>query len=156
MRPLLTPIRMLLGFFAGFIAVLVFQQPVLALLYSLHVAARPAYSSAMTMPMGVPYVWSEAFWGGVWGVVLGALDSRWAAGGRLWQPVVVYSAVVPTLFEWFLQLAIVHGPFGGAWTLGVIVTPFIINACWGLGTEVVLSGLDVAWRLQEPPASRRW
>ncbi len=155
MRPPLIPIRMILGFFAGFIAVLIFQQPVLALLYALHFAARPAYSSAMTMPMGVPYVWSLAFWGGVWGVVLGAVDLRFPEGGRFWEAVAVYGAIVPTIFEWFLELAIVHRPFGGTWTVGVIVTPFIINACWGLGTEAILSVLSIAWRIQPPPTSQR-
>ncbi len=138
---------MLLGFFAGFIAVLVFQQPVLALLYGLHFALRAPYSTEMTLPLGVPYVWALAFWGGVWGVVLGGIDNQFPPGSRFWATVALYGAIVPTVLQWILVLALRHQPLGGAWTVGTILSPFIINAFWGVGAEIILAALSVAWRI---------
>ncbi len=144
----LTPFRMMLGFFAGFIGVLVAQQPLLALLYALHVAARAPYSTEMTMPMGRPYVWSMAFWGGVWGILLGMFHNRWREGPHFWRDVALFGAIVPTAFSWITTLVMTHHPFGGHWAVGVVLTPFMINAVWALATEVILAGLWIAWRVE--------
>ncbi len=138
---------MLLGFFAGFIAVLVFQQPVLALLYALGFTPQAPYSYVMTLPLGVPYVWARAFWGGVFGIILGGIDAGFPSGARFWQTVAIYGAVAPTVLEWILTLVLRHQPLGGVWTVGTIVCPFIFNAAWGIGAELFLTVLSVAWRI---------
>ncbi len=141
---------MMLGFFAGFIAVLIFQQPVVALLYGLHATSSAPYSADLTLPLGVPYVWALAFWGGVFGVVLGGIDGRFPAGAGLWRSVALYGAFVPTALQWILTLALPHRPLGGNWTVGNIITPFLANAVWGMGAEAILSGLSAAWRMDVP------
>ena len=69
MRPLKT---LILGFIAGFLAVLIFHQ---SLWYVLNLVGlippdRPAWPLDPIPPYGVPSVISKAFWGGVWGAVL--------------------------------------------------------------------------------------
>ena len=147
MREEIPSIRMLLGFFAGFVAVLVFQQPVLALLHALRFTPQASYSNAMTLPLGVPYVWARAFWGGVFGVILAGIDDRFPSGARLWQAVAIYGAIAPTALEWILVLALRHQPLGGVWTAGTIVAPFLFNAAWGIGAELFLAALSVLWRI---------
>ena len=46
--------KLLLGFLAGFIATLLFHQPVLALLNELGIAKGNLYSLRATAPLGVP------------------------------------------------------------------------------------------------------
>ncbi len=147
MREEITSIRMLLGFFAGFIAVLAFQQPPFALFHALGFTSQAAYSGDMTLPLGVPYVWAEAFWGGVFGIILGGIDNRFPSGARFWRAVTIYGAVAPTVLEWILTLALRHAPLGGVWTIGNVLTPFIANAAWGVGAEAILSALFLAWRI---------
>ena len=66
--------KVAVGFVAGFIAVLLFHQPALALLTQLGVAEASTYSFKATAPFGVPQLISLAFWGGVWGVVFALVD----------------------------------------------------------------------------------
>ena len=73
----------LLGFLAGFVAVLVFHQGAAWLLHMLTVKAQIGagvfgrvpfpFNMAPVKPFGVPQVLSWAFWGGVWGVALAFL-----------------------------------------------------------------------------------
>lgn len=138
---------MLLGFFAGMAAVLVFQQPVLALLHALRFTPQAPYSYDLTLPMGVPYVWARAFWGGVFGIILGGIDDRFPSGVAFWRAVALYGAIAPTALEWILVLALRHEPLGGVWTIGTILCPFIFNAAWGIGAELFLAVLSVLWRI---------
>src|SRR4051812_40075758 len=73
----------LLGFAAGFLAVLVFHQGAAVLLHLLTVKAGVGaglfgrvpfpYNTTPVPPFGIPQVISSAFWGGVWGVILAVL-----------------------------------------------------------------------------------
>ncbi len=147
MRDEIQSIRMLLGFFAGFVAVLLFQQPVLALLHGLRITPQAPYSNVTTLPLGVPYVWARAFWGGVFGVILAGIDNRFPAGAGLWKWAAIFGALAPTALEWILTLALRHQPLGGIWTIGTIVSPLLINAAWGVGAEAILSVISVRWRV---------
>ncbi len=65
--------RFLLAFGAGFIAVLVFHQGLLALLHTVNFAPCPAYQTIPTQPFNVPQFLSGAFWEGIWGLVWAAV-----------------------------------------------------------------------------------
>ena len=97
------PVRLVLAFAAGFLAVLVFHQTVLALLHALAVIPRPPFDLRPTEPLGVPAVVSLSFWGGVWGIAFAMLVPR-LASGRLfyWLSAFVFGAVVPTLVYAFV------------------------------------------------------
>ena len=56
-------------FAAGFISVLVFQQGTIAILNAVGFTPATPFSASRTWPLGVPQIWSFAFWGGVWGIV---------------------------------------------------------------------------------------
>src|SRR5215212_7436754 len=100
-RLMITPPRLLIGFVAGFISVLVFHQLCIGALWMLGVLPRPPWSLAPLPPWGVPSVLSTAFWGGLWGVAL-----LWTIERRLLRhPAVmafVFGAVLPSLVGWFI------------------------------------------------------
>ena len=86
------PRWLLTGFIAGFIAVIVFHQGALGALHASGLAPRPPYSFAPTNPFGVPQLWSIAFWGGVWGVILAAALGR-LTGARLVVAATIFGAI---------------------------------------------------------------
>src|SRR5688572_11812263 len=76
--------RLVWGFVAGFIAVLLFHQPALAFLSQVGFTQAVTYSFKATAPFGVPQVISLAFWGGVWGAVFAAVERRFPRRNLSW------------------------------------------------------------------------
>src|SRR5437763_16009307 len=68
-------------FAAGCISVLLFQMGALAILHALSVPGAGApFPYGATKPLSVPQIWSFAFWGGIWGIVFGAIEQRFPKG----------------------------------------------------------------------------
>lgn len=131
--------KLLLGFVAGFIAVLLFHQPALALLTELGFAKATTYAFNPTPPFNVPRVISIAFWGGVWGVVYAAIEHRLPRGGAYWLCAFLFGAILPTLVAWFVVAPLKGLPLAGGWQASRMLTGFVINGAWGAGTAVLLS-----------------
>jgi hypothetical protein len=130
--------KLILGFVAGFIAVLLFHQPVLALLTQMGIAKAATYSFAAVPPFGVPRVISIAFWGGVWGVVYAAVEQRFPRGAQYWVYAFLFGAIFPTLVAWFVVAPLKGQPVAGGWQASRMMTGFVINGAWGLGTGLLL------------------
>src|SRR5438309_2177849 len=84
------------AFVAGFLATLIFHQGLLALLHTVDAAAPAPFNMAATAPLGVPAVFSLAFWGGVWAIALWPLISP-NGSWRYWIVALVLGAIGPTL-----------------------------------------------------------
>jgi len=121
------------AFISGFLAVLVFHQVAIALLYSAGIVPVVPYDMSPTAPFGVPGVLSLSFWGGVWGLVL-YWFLRHAAGGAYWLRALVIGAVGPTA----VALLVVFPLKGIPVSVGVVVIGLIVNAAWGMGTALLL------------------
>jgi|SRR5438874_5479584 len=128
---------LLVGFLAGAAAVLLFHQSALALLHSLQFARSAPFSFTPTKPLGVPLLWSLAFWGGVWGVVLAAALAR-LDGARLIVAAAVFGAIAPTLVAWFVVAPLKGQPVAAGWAPAAMLVGPIVNAAWGLGTGIGL------------------
>ena len=75
------PVRLLwMAFAAGFIAVILFHQPMLSLLHAVGMTPARAYAVRPTAPLGTPQVISSAFWGGVWGIIFALFGARPGGG----------------------------------------------------------------------------
>ena len=132
----------LLGFVAGFAAVLVFHQGTAWLLHMLTVKAQIGagvfgrvpfpFNMAPVRPFGVPQVVSWAFWGGVWGIVLGLILAR-ARGPKFWVLATVIGAIAPTLVA-ILVVAPLKGMPRPANPAPLIAVGLIVNAVWGFAT----------------------
>jgi hypothetical protein len=138
--------KLVLGFLAGSIAVFLFHQPALALLNQLGIAQGNLYSFRTTAPLGVPQVISLAFWGGVWGVLFAAIRHRLPRGGLYWLYAFLFGACFPTLVAWFIVAPLKGLPIAGGWQLNRMLTGFLINGAWGLGTALLLAIGQRAWR----------
>lgn len=124
------------AFAAGFLATLLFHQPVLWLLNAAGVVQRAPYSMEATKPFGVPSVISLAFWGGVWGIIL-LMILRRSRGARYWILALVAGAIAPTLVAVFLVAPLKGQPLTGN-PLKLLAVGMIVNAAWGVGTAVLI------------------
>ena len=127
----------ILGFIAGFLAVLIFHQG-LWYLFEL-VGFTPFISRAWALdpipPFGVPWVISKAFWGGVWGAVLALLFQN-LRGGAYWGAWIIVGSVAPTLVAFFVVPPIKGQPIPLLWP--GFPAGLVINAFWGFGIALFL------------------
>jgi hypothetical protein len=128
---------LVVGFVAGFVAVLLFHQSALALLHAAQLSRSAPFSFTPTPPFGVPLLWSLAFWGGVWGVVLAAVLAR-LDGARLIVASLVFGAIFPTLVAWFIVAPLKGQPVAAGLVPAAMAVGPIVNAAWGLGTGIGL------------------
>jgi hypothetical protein len=132
------PRWLIVGFVSGVVAVLLFHQGALALLHALDLVARAPYSMTPTKPWGIPQLWSIAFWGGLWGVLLAAALAR-LEGVALVLAALVFGAVLPTLVAWFVVAPLKGQPVAAGWAPMAMMVGPIVNAAWGLGTGIGLA-----------------
>ncbi|WP_319421111.1 hypothetical protein [Pleurocapsa sp. FMAR1] len=123
---------------AGFLAVLVFHQPMLILLKNIGLAADnlTPYATNPTPPFGIPRVLSLALWGGVWGILL-AIAISGTQGLAYWLSGLLLGAIVPSLVNWFIVLPLKDEPVGGGWQVPGVATALIVNGVWGIGTVLL-------------------
>jgi len=127
-----------LGFAAGFVAVLVFHQAMLAVLNGIGLVARAPWAMDPTKPLGVPIVISAAFWGGVWGSVFALTVRRPVSAGRYLLAGLVFGAVLPTLVAWFVVAPLKGSPVAGGWDPSAMMVGPLVNGAWGIGTALIL------------------
>ncbi|MEO6958404.1 MAG: hypothetical protein ABI081_00260 [Burkholderiaceae bacterium] len=131
--------RYLLGFAAGFVAVLVFHQGMLTLLRAIHFISVAPFPLDPTSPFGVPKIWSLAFWGGIWGVVFVLLERSFPRHLLSYLiAAIVFGAIGPSLVAWFVVSPIKGLPMGGGFHSAGVITALSINGAWGLGTALFL------------------
>lgn len=128
---------LLLGFVAGFLAVLIFHQSVW---YVLNVVGlipweRPAWPLDPIAPLGVPSVVSKAFWGGVWGAALAPL-LQGLHGRAYWIGWTLIGAVATSLVALFVMPPIKGEPIPALWPR--LLVALLVNAAWGFGTGLFL------------------
>jgi hypothetical protein len=119
------------GFLAGAVAVLAVQQPALGFFHWLGWAQNPPYRMNPTQPFGVAQVWSNAFFGGLWGIVLAAAASRFRMPVLLLGLLV--GAIALPLVGWFVVAPIRGQPVAQGFNLARMWFSPLINGIWGLG-----------------------
>ena len=130
--------RYLLAFVAGFASTLIFHQGLLWLLHRAGASPRPAYVMKPVPPLGVPFVVSLAFWGGVWAVALLPLLARWNGSWSYWVAWLVAGAVLPSIVALFVVMPLKGMPVAGGGDPKIIVGALLLNGTWGLGTALLL------------------
>lgn len=130
--------RTAIVFAAGFLAVLIGHQPMVAALNALDLmpAGFVPYSFDPVPPLGVPSVISKAFWGGLWAVMLDLILGR-ARGFGYWAGWTILGAIALPLVAIFVVPPL----------KGLPVPPFAdrmpvfaaVNGVWGLATAALLT-----------------
>jgi hypothetical protein len=133
--------QLLVGFIAGFLATLIFHQLTLALLWSIGVAPSGPFSTAATQPFGVPAVLSLSFWGGVWGIFFALIHGGFPRSGGYWVAAFLFGAILPSLIALLVVLPLKGHPMGGGWHPPLLLTAFLINGVWCIGTGLILKAL---------------
>ncbi len=136
------PTRILFGFTAGFIATLTFHQLSVWVLWGVGLAPFAPYSMAATKPFAVPAVISLAFWGGIWGILFALIDRKFPTHGGYWGVAFLFGAILPSLVALLVVLPLKGRPPGGGWHPPLVLTAFLINGAWGVGTGLILKGLS--------------
>ena len=146
----------LIAFVSGFLSVLIFHQPMLIILKAIALAPDKLTPYAIASnSLGVPRVFSLAFWGGIWGLVL-AIAVTWTRGIGYWLSGLIIGALGPSLVNWFVVQPIKGEPVGGGWAIPGVLTSLIINGVWGLGTVLLFRLLGRSFLgSSQLPASER-
>ncbi|WP_373542448.1 hypothetical protein [Chamaesiphon sp.] len=129
-----TLLRFLIAFAAGFMSTLVFNQGTLAFLHAIAFTPIAPYPTAPTRPFGVPFFWSAAFWGGIWGIGLAAVIDRIQQRFFYWGIAFIFGMIAPTLVSIFVVFPIQGVPI----TPNIIFLILMVNAAWGIGTAFFL------------------
>jgi hypothetical protein len=124
-------------FAAGFISVLVFQSGANAILHAFGLAGQP-FGYASTQPLGVPAVWSFAFWGGVWGLVFGLAEKYFPTGPMYYVCAFLFGAIAPVLVLWFIVFPIKGAPVAAGWNLQRMMIQMLVHGCYGLGVGILV------------------
>jgi hypothetical protein len=132
----------ILGFVAGFFAVLIFHQGLWVVLYQIGMIPPdlPAWPMDPIPPFGVPSVISKAFWGGLWGAVLAPLLTG-LKGGRYWVGWIVIGSLALALTAVFVVPPIKGLPIPELWPR--LYYALLLNAAWGFGTALFLHLVNV-------------
>ena len=125
------------AFIAGFISTLVFHQGLLGLFFLAGISPRAPYSMLATAPLGVPSVFSLAFWGGVWGIALW-WSIRGKAGSAYWLWAAIIGALGPTVVALVVVFPLKGPPLAGGWDPKLIVGALLLNGVWGLGVALLM------------------
>ena len=133
-----TPARLGAGFLAGFLATLIFHQAAVTLLWLIGVARFAPFAMGATWPFGVPAVLSLAFWGGVWGILFAMIDGRFPARAGYWLTAFLFGGIFPSLVALLVVYPLKGRPMGGGWQAAILLTAFLINGVWGVGTGLFL------------------
>lgn len=92
------------------------------------------YPTTPTKPFGVPFFWSAAFWGGIWGIGLAAVLNRIQQRFFYWGIAFLFGMIVPTLVSIFVVFPIQKVTV----TSNLISLISIVNAAWGVVTAFFL------------------
>jgi hypothetical protein len=130
--------RLLLGFVAGAVSVLVFHQGALAVLHAIGLTPATAFSLQPTAPFGVPRLFSAAFWGGIWGLAFVTSDRRLPRRASSVLVGALFGALGPTLIAWFVVAPVKGQPLAAGGVPSAMLTGVLVNAAWGAGTALLL------------------
>jgi hypothetical protein len=133
--------RLLYGFIAGFFGTLIFHQLALAVLWIIRLAPFKPFSLMATKPFGVPAVFSLSFWGGLWGIIFILVHNTFSRR-VYWTSVFLFGAIFPSLVALLVVFPIKSLPMGGGWHPAFLLTAFLINGAWGIGTGLIFKILS--------------
>lgn len=134
------------GFIAGFLAVLVFHQGTAFVVHNLGNAmpwsvnllgrAPAPFNMVPVPPFGVPTVLSQAFWGGIWGIVLAAVLQRTRLPALLTG--FIFGALALTLVAFTLVATLKGQPLFAGGNKQIWLRAGLYNGAWGFGTALLL------------------
>ena len=137
--------RVVLGFIAAAIAVLIVHEGVIYLLTQGGLIRGAAWGMQPIPPWGVPRLINNVFWGGLWGALF-ALIYESLPGGWAWLKGLIYGLLIVVFSNWILLPLIKGQVFGqpnqvlfGGWDPRRMAAAAIIVGAFGLALGVIYS-----------------
>ncbi len=141
-----------LAFVAGFLAVVCFHQPTVALLHEYAGLGFTPYSTRVVPPLGVPAWFSASFWGGLWGIVMVWLFERAAIERGAFPFGLLFGGAVLTLVALFVVTPLKGGVVDMSAFPMRFAIGFLVNGAWGLGVVLFAQAFGL---LPRPDGFRR-
>jgi hypothetical protein len=130
--------NLLLGFIAGALAVPIFHQLMIFILTQAGMIQGNIYSMNPVKPLGVPTIFNQMFWGGVWGLVFALIVERAPRAWPLWLIGLLLGAIALPLVGWFVVAPIKGQPMAAGWVPTRMLASVLINGLWGIGLALML------------------
>ncbi len=127
--------RVILGCIAGALAVLVFHQTTLQVLFWLGLAPQAAFRVANVTPFNAPMVVSITFWGAVYGGLYGGL-LPWMP--RLMLVRALLAGVFALLMSWFVIRPLAGHPVAFGWETAPMLRSGAAALMWGVGIALIM------------------
>ena len=135
--------RIVLGFIAAAISVLVVHEAIIYGLTQYGLIRGTAWGMQAIPPYGVPRLANNVFWGGLWGVLF-ALIYNWIPGGMAWLKGLIFGLCIVVVSNWILLPLIKGQIFGQAnqvlfagWNQERMLAVALIVGGFGLGLGII-------------------
>ena len=146
----MTSTRIFLGCVAGALAMLLFHQTTLQVLFWCGLTPQAAFRIAHVLPFNVPMIVSLAFWGAIYGGLFGWLvprmPSKLAVRGLM-------AGVFALLMSWFIVRPLAGHPIAFGWEHAAMLRSMVANLMWGFGIALIQPVLSPRCLLSR---SRAW
>ena len=135
--------RIVLGFVAAAISVLVVHEAIIYGLTQYGLIRGTPWGLQPIPPYGVPRLANNVFWGGLWGVLF-ALVYNWLPGGMAWLKGLIFGLFIVVVSNWILLPLIKGQVFGQAnqvlfsgWNPERMLAVALIVGGFGLGLGII-------------------
>lgn len=126
-----------LGFVAGALAVPIFLQLMVFILTQIGMIQGRLFSMAPVAPLGVPTIFNQMFWGGVWGLVFVLIINYAPRHWPLWLVGLLLGAIALPMVGWFVIAPIKGQPIAAGWNPTRMLASVLINGFWGIGLALI-------------------
>jgi uncharacterized membrane protein YagU involved in acid resistance len=127
--------RVILGCIAGALAVLVFHQTTLQVLFWCGLAPQAAFRVANVAPFNAPMVLSITFWGAVYGGLYG-LALPYLPRLMLWRALL--AGLFALLMSWFVVRPLAGNLIAFGWQTAPMLRSAAAALMWGVGIELLM------------------
>lgn len=131
----------LIGFIAGFLAVLTFHQGTIGVMNATGLLPNGPFRTNAVGPLGIPAYVNSAFWGGLWGIVIVLAMSRLKDHRLRVAVALLIGALGATAVGWFVVAPLKGLPIAQGWNPAAMWRGPLINGMFGLGAGIIGSWL---------------
>lgn len=125
---------LVVGLLAGAVAVVAFHQTVILCAFLAGLTPNSPWSLRPIPPFGVPFIVSQIFWGGMWGLLF-ALVWPLVPGRLYWQKGLVFSLIGPLLLGTWIVVPLIKqsGPLFSGFVPSRLALGLCLAVAWGGG-----------------------